>query len=93
MLDAAIQTVGQAIERTRFWQRVKDVPLNDRQKNVISRMLMGWEGRMTNRKYAKVTACSDATATRDLTDLVTKSILRPDGAGGRSTGYELVTID
>jgi len=93
MLDAAIQTVGQAIERTRFWQRVKDVPLNDRQKNVISRMLMGWEGRMTNRKYAKVTACSDATATRDLTDLVTKSILRPDRAGGRSTGYELVTID
>lgn len=91
-LDVAIQTVGQAIERTRFWQSIKDIKLNDRQKKVISRMLMRWEGRMTNKKYAKLCDCSDATATRDLTDLVDKSILRPDGAGGRSAGYELVTI-
>jgi Fic family protein len=91
-LDAAVQTVGQAIERTRFWQNIKDIQLNDRQRKVISRMLMGWEGRMTNKKYAKLCDCSDATATRDLTDLVHKSILRSDGAGGRSAGYELVTV-
>lgn len=91
-LDAAIQTVGQAIERTRFWQSIKDVQLNDRQKKVISRMLMGWEARMTNKKYAKLCNCSDATATRDLTDIVEKSILRSDGAGGRSAGYELDSI-
>ncbi len=90
-LEVAVQTVGQAIERTRFWQNIKDVQLNDRQKKVISRMLMGWEGRMTNKKYAKLCDCSDATATRDLTDLVGKFILRSDGAGGRSVGYELVT--
>lgn len=88
-LDGAIETVGQAIARTRFWQEIREVPLNDRQKKVISRMLMGWEGRMTNRKYAKIGSCSDATATRDLTDLVGKGILRSDGAGGRSAGYEL----
>ncbi|MFZ4507306.1 MAG: Fic family protein [Fimbriimonas sp.] len=92
-LDAAIQTVGQAIERTRFWQHIKDVQLNERQKRVISRMLMGWEGRMTNKKYAKLGDCSDATATRDLADLVAKSIFRSDGAGGRSAGYELVALD
>lgn len=91
-LDAAMQTVGQAVERTRFWQNIKDIQLNDRQKKVISRMLMGWEGRMTNKKYAKLCDCSDATATRDLGDLVTKSILRSDGAGGRSAGYELSPI-
>lgn len=88
--DVAIQTVGEAIERTRFWQRVKDVQLNDRQRKAVSRMLMGWEGRMTNQKYARLCDCSDATATRDLSDLVSKSILRPDGAGGRSSGYVLV---
>lgn len=91
-LDVAVETVGQAIQRTRFWQQIKDVPLNPRQIKVLSRMLMGWEGRMTNKKYAKLGDCSDATATRDLTDLVAKSILRSDGAGGRSTGYELVSI-
>jgi Fic family protein len=91
-LDAATETVGQAIQRTRFWQQIKDVQLNERQKKVLSRILMGWEGRVTNKKYAKLCDCSDATATRDLTDLVAKSILRSDGAGGRSAGYELVSI-
>ncbi|MFW5696979.1 MAG: Fic family protein [Fimbriimonadaceae bacterium] len=90
--DVAIDEVGQAIERTRFWQKIKDVQLNDRQRKAVSRMLMGWEGRMTNKKYAKLCDCSDATATRDLGDLVSKSILRSDGAGGRSTGYELISL-
>ncbi len=74
-------------------QRNKDVELNERQRKVISRMLMGWEGRMTNKKYAGLTDCSDATATRDLGDLVAKGILRTDSAGGRSTSYELVAAD
>ncbi|MEZ5162306.1 MAG: Fic family protein [Fimbriimonadaceae bacterium] len=30
--DVAIQTVGEAIERTRFWQGIKDIQLNDRQE-------------------------------------------------------------
>lgn len=88
--DVAIQTVGETIERTRFWQSIKDVQLNDRQRKAVLRMLMGWEGRMTNKKYARLCDCSDATATRDLGDLVSKSILRSDGAGGRSSGYELI---
>lgn len=92
-LDAATEAVGRAIERTRFWQHVKDVPLNERQRKAISRMLMGWEGRMTNKKYSKLCECSVATATRDLGDLVEKAILRSDGAGGRSTGYELMPFE
>lgn len=92
-LDAATETVSLAIGRARFWQGVKDVPLNDRQRKAVSRMLMGWEGRMTNRKYASMCNCSTASATRDLNDLVDKRVLSLDGAGGRSTGYELVKPD
>ncbi len=92
-IEDATQSIAKAMERTRFWQRIKDVELNDRQRKAVSRMLMGWEGRLTNKKYAKLTACSDATATRDLVDLVNKSILRSDGAGGRSAGYELLPIE
>lgn len=91
-LNAAAQTVAKAIERTRFWQSIKDIQLNERQKKAVSRMLMGWDGRMTNKKYSTLCHCSDATATRDLMDLVAKSILRSDGAGGRSVGYELVSL-
>jgi Fic family protein len=91
-LDTAHLTVSRAVERSRFWQQIKDVPLNDRQRKVVSRMLMGWEGRMTNKKYVRLCDCSDATASRDLSDLVAKAVLRPDGASGRSAGYELVEI-
>lgn len=89
-IDDASLTIGKTVERSMFWQRIKDIELSERQRKAISRMLMGWEGRMTNRKYAALTNCSDSTATRDLTDLVAKQILQTDGAGGRSTGYELV---
>jgi len=89
-LDAATSSVTHALDRTRFWHAIREIPLNERQRKAVSRLLLGWEGRMTNKKYAKLCDCSDATATRDLTDLVAKGIVRTDGAGGRSTGYELV---
>jgi len=43
---------------------------------------------MTARKYAALTKTSGATATRELIDLVPKSLLVPRGAG-RSRRYEL----
>ncbi|MBS1713121.1 MAG: Fic family protein [Armatimonadetes bacterium] len=92
-LDDATETVGKALARTRFWHNHKDIELNERQRRAVSRMLIGWEGKMTNKKYARLTDCSDATATRDLGDLVEKGVLKPDAAGGRSAGYELVAVD
>ena len=40
-LEETTVTVSQAMERTRFWQQIKDVQLNERQRKAISRMLMG----------------------------------------------------
>ncbi len=88
-VDEAIEQATQAISRTRFWNAHQGVPLNDRQRKVISRLLMGWEGKMTNNKYAKLTDCSDASAARDLAELVSRGILSRSG-GGRSTAYEII---
>jgi Fic family protein len=92
-LDSALITVSEAMKRTRFWQKHQGVPFNDRQRKIVSRLLVKFDGRMTNSKYAKIAKCSDSTATRDLTDLVEKQILVTDGAGGRSTGYILRDFD
>ncbi|HEY3782181.1 MAG TPA: Fic family protein [Fimbriimonadaceae bacterium] len=92
-LNQAIDEVGAAMSRTRFWQFHKAADLSARQRKVISRMLMGFEGRMTNEKYGKIGKCSVATATRDLNDLVEKRILIGDGKGGRSSGYIIVPIE
>ncbi len=91
-LESAVETVSGALFRTRFWQAHREAPLNDRQRRVVSRMLMGMDGRMTNKKYSKMAKCSDATATRDLSDFVAKGIFMSDGAGGRSAGYVLAPL-
>ena len=49
----------------------------------------GFEGGLTNRKYAGMTHDSRATAQRELSELVQKGILRPNPGGGRSTSYDL----
>lgn len=41
---------------------------------------------MTNEKYAKITATSKATATRDLADLAAHGLLRVEGVG-KATRY------
>ncbi|WP_175486977.1 hypothetical protein [Zunongwangia mangrovi] len=48
----------------------------------------GFEGGMTAKKYISLTKTSKATATRDLQDMASKGILKPQG-GGRSVHYEL----
>lgn len=40
-------------------------------------------------KWAKIAKCSPDTALRDIQDLINKQILRKEGGGGRSTGYEI----
>lgn len=84
-------TVGHVIRKARFWVRHAGTPLNERQRKVLNRMLdtPGFEGGMTNRKYAGLTRSSPATAQRDLADLVARGCVTPIGSG-RTARYELV---
>ena len=67
-------------------------PLNERQRNVINRLLDGFEGKLTSSKWAALTKCSHDTALRDITDLVKRGILVRDAGGGRSTSYSLAGV-
>ena len=81
------------MQKSRFWQRHVQIEFNERQRKVINRLLDagrgGFEGGMTNRKYASMTHVSRATAQRELADLVDKDILRSNPGGGRSASYSL----
>ncbi|UJH68626.1 Fic family protein [Allomuricauda sp. SCSIO 65647] len=94
VLDAQIdaeQEIEFTLKKTKFFDKHKD-ELNERQQKVVRRMLeeghQGFEGGMNARKYVSLAKTSKATATRDLQDLVAKSIFKPIG-GGRSTKYEI----
>jgi len=96
LLDTLHRAVNQAqltmdavLAKTRFWQRWATTPLNERQVKLINRLLDGFDGKLTSSKWAAIATCSPDTALRDITDLLTRGVLRKANAGGRSTSYEL----
>jgi Fic family protein len=88
-IDGAHLTLKVVIDKARFWDRIKDVQLNERQRSVINRLLDGFEGKLTSSKYAKLTKCSQDTAHRDIQALVERGVLVQNPEGGRSTSYSL----
>ena len=75
--------------RSAFWASLDSVPLNGRQRKVLSLLAGNFEGKLTARKWAKLCKVSTDTALRDINDLIEKGILERDAAGGRSTSYSL----
>lgn len=90
-IESASQTLGMVLGKARFWERFATEPLNERQINVLNRLLDGFEGKLTTSKWAKLAKCSQDTAYRDILDLIERGALQKDAAGGRSTSYSLVT--
>jgi len=102
-LEWFLECLGRAFERAetilatvlnkaRFWERFTKVELNERQREIINRLLNGFEGKLTSSKWAKLAKCSQDTALRDIEDLIRKRVLVKDAAGGRSTSYSLAKV-
>ena len=80
------------IDKARYWEKLRDVPLNERQRLVINRLLEGFEGNLTTSKWATLTKSSTDTALRDIQQLVERGVLVRNQAGGRSTSYSLARL-
>ncbi|MYB34245.1 MAG: Fic family protein [Gammaproteobacteria bacterium] len=94
--EIAKDEVNFVLVKTRFYEAYGD-QLNDRQAKMVFRVFAegrkGFEGGITTRKYETITKCPNRTASRDLSDLVDKGILVPLSSGGRSTRYELTSVN
>ncbi|MGD9882058.1 hypothetical protein [Reyranella sp.] len=88
-MDGAEEILGTVLAKAEFWKRHGDFQMNDRQRDMLNRLLDGFTGKLTSSKWAKFEKCSPGTALRDITDLVSRGVLRKDPAGGRSTSYSL----
>jgi Fic family protein len=91
-IDGAQTTLRGVLVKARFWETFAATPLNERQRQVVNRLLDGFEGKLTTSKYTKLTGCSHDTALRDILSLVERGILVQGDAGGRSTSYALREI-
>ena len=97
VLDRALSDadgiLAATIRKGRFWEGMAELPINQRQREMLNRLLDGFEGKLTSSKWAQITKCSQDTALRDIGDLTGRGVLIQDAAGGRSTSYSLKSKD
>jgi Fic family protein len=87
--DGTESILAGVLGRARFWEKNAGEPLNERQRDMLNRLLDGFEGKLTSSKWATIEKCSADTALRDINDLLERGILVSYEVGGRSTSYSL----
>ncbi len=91
-IEGAQATIGAVLSKARFWEALRDFPINARQRLVLNSLLDGFEGKLTTSKWARLTKSSHDTALRDIDALVDRGILIRNPEGGRSTSYDLAKL-
>jgi Fic family protein len=87
--DGTEKTLASVFQKAEFWSKHSAAPLNDRQRDILNRLLDGFDGKLTSSKWANIEKCSPDTALRDISDLVERGLLRKNDGSGRSTSYSL----
>jgi len=88
-VEQSNHTLDTVLAKARFWQRHASTPMNERQIELLNRLLDGFEGKLTSSKWAAIGKCSPDSALRDINELIARGVLRKSPAGGRSTSYEI----
>jgi Fic family protein len=88
-LQSTDTTLNTVLFKADFWNRHFTTEMSARQRKLVNKLLDGFDGKLTSSKWAKIAKCSKDTAIRDINDLIQKSVLEKEAAGGRSTSYEL----
>jgi Fic family protein len=87
--DGAETILAAVFRKAEFWKTHAAASINERQRDMLNRLLDGFAGNLTSGKWAAIEKCSADTALRDITELIERGILKKNLAGGRSTSYSL----
>lgn len=90
-IQGADGTIATVLYHARLWRLADGLPLSDRQRRVLTRLLDNFKGHLTSSKYAKLAGCSHDTALRDIQELLSRGLVVRNEGSGRSTSYRLVT--
>lgn len=90
----ALKNIEYLVQKTKFWDRYRQFPLNERQIKVLNKILdvgnENFEGGISTKKYISITKVSKATAIRDMALLLEYGCIQQiEGTSGRNVRYEL----
>lgn len=89
-IGLSIDIIEKTIEKTKFYDKIRNIKINPNQSKAINMLLLGKEKMINNGMYRVMTGTSQVTASRQLNDLVKKGVLKPlSEQKGRSAAYEL----
>ena len=86
--DGADRTLAAVFQKAEFWKKHAGATINERQRDILNRLLDGFEGKLTSTKWALIEKCSPDTALRDINELV-GAWHSSEGRGGRAE-YQLL---
>ena len=90
-LDSAEVACTPVLRKAHFWQRNARVSLNERQRNMLNRVLDGFKGNLTAGKWAVIAKCSYPTAQRDIKELIDQGLLVRNEGESENTTYSIAT--
>jgi Fic family protein len=92
-LQSALETTSEILSKvmvkSNFWEQHNDKNLNARQRNMLNKLLDGFEGKLNTSKWAKINKCSADTALRDIQALIEIDILMKEEGIGKNTSYQM----
>lgn len=74
-IESSHENLSGVTQKAAFWDRHAGEPFNERQTKVLTRLLDGFDGKMTTSRWASIAHCSQDTAHRDIRDLIDRGIL------------------
>ena len=89
-IDSTQNILSSVLDKSKFWEKNRDIELNERQRKLINMLFGDFFGKLTSSKWSKIAKCSNDTALNDIKDLIAKGILVKNEEGGRSTNYSLI---
>jgi Fic family protein len=87
-IDAAETTANKVVARAKFWHAHAGKSFNDRQRKVLAKLLEGFDGALTTKKWIAICRCSADTAQRDINDLLARGLLAKNIGGSKNTSYD-----
>ena len=69
-LESSIIILQKVMYKHRFWLKHTDKSLNERQRQMLNRLLDDFKGKLTTKKRGKMTKSSQDTALRDIQGLI-----------------------
>lgn len=88
-VDSAEGVLSDVMKRATFANRLRERPLNERQRTVMNKLLAGIEGNLTAKRWAVLAKTSVDTAQRDIKEMLELKLLVKNPGGSKNTSYAL----